>query len=296
MNPKNKIKAKRFILAFSISAFALSIILMGAVLYAVPEAMVPGTREEPEQEESGVFLPDASQCMNLLVVGQSSEEGADTFVILRFDPVNGAIPILVLPRETFLLNGENPDTLENVYDKGGIVYTAQVLSENLEIPIDRYARLDLKGYLEIADAVGTVQFDLPYEITYQEGGAPITLHVGTQLLDGRKTAALIGKTDYEDGEIQRCALTASLISAIINQRIDVALSTAADSLFSMAVNVSDTNVGINDYINLKEAAQFMAQLSEMPSAPLELNGSYNDSRNTYTLSDGFKAQIKQTFQ
>lgn len=286
---------RRFLLSFFLTFLALSVIFMLVVLYAHPaHPKAPAAVSEPVQE-SAPFIPDESHSLNLFVVGGAKDQPSDTFLIIRFDPVKGTIPVIALPPETYLDNAGKPDTLSNVYEKGGLVYSAQALSRYLDIPIDRYARMDLNGFLKIAAAVGTVEFDLPYDVTYLDGGLPITITAGRQLLNGQKTAAIISNTDYEGGALQRGALLSALVAEIINQRIDIALSTAADDLFKLAVNLADTDISAYDYERLKEAAVFMAKLADKPSVGIDISGRYNEAGNTFVLSDSCQAVIKQAF-
>jgi hypothetical protein len=136
---------------------------------------------------------------------------------------------------------------------------------------------------------------LPEPLTVaQEGGIPLTLSAGTQLLDGTGAARVIRYAGGGD-ERARCALIADLTAAVVNQRMDIVLSDVMDNVFTVIVNLADTDISYADYDDRKRAAAFLARLGQQPATPLTAEGSYSGDDALFTLTDTFMARVALAF-
>ena len=92
------LKIRAFLVAFT-SAFLCFILLWMATLMLVhPKSALPSSKvstNTPTDSNSSVYLPDPSDCMNLLICEDSLSPSL--FFLLRFDPVMGNIIIFSFP-------------------------------------------------------------------------------------------------------------------------------------------------------------------------------------------------------
>lgn len=289
-----KIKYRYFFLSFSIAFFVLSLMflfLMSTVHPKTPESLV---REPETAVANTVYLPNPRDSLSVLFMGVETDSAAcGTFILARFDPASGKVPVAVFPPRTAIKNNGKLETLSEVYRFGGAEYTKKALGETLGIPIDRYVRIRMDSFLTCAAAIGSVEFDLPVEVTITRGGAAFTLSKGKQLLDGQKVADIIRYQDYPGGEAERCRVTAELTAAIVNQRMDVCLSTVVDNVFEKIINLIATDISYTDYYERKHAAEFLARLGDGPASPVALNGEWSGDGKLYTLSDTTFAALTQ---
>jgi anionic cell wall polymer biosynthesis LytR-Cps2A-Psr (LCP) family protein len=272
-------------------SFAVAFVLLSLLFYALVRIARPGSARGPERQlaaaETTTYVPSEADALTVLFAG----EDGGVFLLARFDPAGGGVPIVALPRETAVRNNDRSESLAEVYRYGGIDYTRARLAETLGITIDRYVRMDASAFVSAADAVGAVEFVLPEPLTVaQEGGIPLTLSAGTQLLDGTGAAHVIGYAGGGD-ERARCALIAELTAAIVNQRMDVVLSDVMDNVFTAIVNLVDTDISYADYDDRKRAAAFLARLGQEPARTLTAEGDYSESGELFTLSDTFVARV-----
>lgn len=295
MDQNQKIARRSFALAFTVAFLLLSIgFLVMANLSASNTS--PGTATQLDlTDPAPVYQPDTSDVLTVLFIGASSEnQTPETFLLVKFDPVQGGFPILVLPPETAVDNQGSVESLTEVYRFGGADYTRNTLAKTLNIPIHRYVRMDSAAFAACMDIVGSMEMELNKTMELDQNGATLQLQEGTQLLDGGRTASLIAHRDYPDGELERCMMIGEVASALINQRKDVALSTTVDKIFLYIINRVDSDISYADYENRKQAAAYLAELPGNPAAALKPVGSYSGQDNLFHLSDTFVALVVQT--
>ena len=292
------LKYRYFFLSFAVSFLVLSLMFLFLMNMVHPKtpASLQRRMELTATPLAESYAPAARDCLTVLFIGAAGDDGAaGSYILARFDPVNGKVPVIAFPPQTLVEGPSGPEPLHDIYRYGGAGYARNALSTTLGITIDRYVRMSMDSFKIVADSIGSVEFTLPNELTLGEKGMQITLKQGKQLLDGRKTAEIIRHDDYKGGELARCAVAAELTAAIVNQRMDIALSTLADKIFEKTVNLIDTDISYPDYENRKLAAQFLARLGKAPAAAVEVSGSFDSSGLRYTLSDTFIARARQTF-
>jgi LCP family protein required for cell wall assembly len=104
-------------------------------------------------------------------------------------------------------------------DHPGAVALKGAIGHLLGLPIDYFALVDLPGFVDVIDALGGVDVDIPKEVTIflspaREGEAwqQYNIPVGRQHLDGHQALAYArsreGDSDYERMARQRCLLGA----------------------------------------------------------------------------------------
>ena len=280
MEEKNPARAYYFLFSFFVAFLAFSLVIFAAVsIWSKQKTEEPTVKQTAVQEEK--YMPGAEESLNVLFMGmRAGGEAPEIYVLARFDAVGGRVPLTVLPANMATKNKNKTEPLFEVYKYGGAMYTAEVLESALGVKIDRYVRLDTKSFIAVADTVGSIELELDEEA--QANG--ITLAEGLQLLDGRKAAALLRSKNKE-------GIAAEICAAIINQRKDIMLSTAADEVFARIINIIDTNITYVDYNNRKEAAKLMAEKAEAAAVVIKAYGEVDEENNMYKLSDVFLAQL-----
>lgn len=284
-----------FFLSFAAAFLVLSLLflfLMTTVHPKTPEAFA-----ELPQEAEPVYTPTAEDALTVLFIcNDTGSTTAGGFILARFDPVAGAIPIVVLPPETMVQNRDKTETLGDVFRYGGASYARDALADTLGVPVDRYVRMGESAFVTAANTIGTVEYDLPEALLIRDAsGATITMSAGKQLLDGQKALWILTHDGYEGGALARCRAAGELVVQIANQRIDIVNSSLLDKVFEKIVNLVDTDISYTDYDNRKQAAAFMAQLEKAPARSLPISGRWNGEQTQLTLSDTFLAQLLQAF-
>jgi len=289
-----KIKYRYFFFSFSAAFFMLSLTFLFLVMTVRP--VVPDSLAgEPElYDGASVYVPKKEDALTVLFVGASPDlVNAGMLMVVRFDPVSGEIPVIVLPPQTAVLNNGKAEPFSQVYRYGGAEYAKDALSETLGIPVNRYVKMNTESFVKAADMIGFVEFQLPEPVTVTRGGVPATLNRGKQLLDGQKSADIMTYQGYPGGFDEQLFIMGELTAALINQRMDICISIVADNVFEKIINLVSTDISYGDYHTRKPAAEFLAKLGNDPAYPVEVTGEYSDDGSLFVLSDTFYARLSQ---
>lgn len=290
-----QLSIRAFIIAFSGAFFALTVLGMAAVLMAKP---VSPPTQASTSTLGELYLPQAEDVMNVLIIGiddtVTPQSAPKTFMLLRFDPQKGRIPILTLPGNTLFKKSKTPVSLSSIYNQDGLTGLKQSFEETYGILIDRYAKVPLSHFERIVNLIGTIRFKVPRSIALKQGDITIQLSEGNQQIDGSKASVLIQYPDFLS-ELERCATISNLCQDAINQHINLIESDMSQRLFTGVVNLMDTDISSFDYESKKRAAAFMSQLQREPALAVELQFSYDAAADQYSITNESESVIKNQF-
>jgi Transcriptional regulator len=288
------VNQKYFLLAFAVGFLLFSTAFFCMSRFILPRSGAPVALSLPEVAEPA-YRATADDCLTVLLVGlPAARQEPALYLLVRVDPLRGGMPVTVVPAETLVRNNGTGETLADIYQYGGIETTVSALSSALEIPIDRYFRLDADSLAQCLDWTGAAAFLLPQDVRFEKDEKSTLLQQGVQMLDGKKMVQMVYYNSFEGGAPARCQWVAEMAASYLNQRRNVVLEAAADRIFEEIVNAADTNMNAPDFINRKPALEQLARLSGAPAVALTLAGSYNES-GQFVLSDTFRAVVVQTF-
>lgn len=262
----SSMRLRAFLMAFT-SAFLCFIVFWMAVLLLNPTAVSSSRQQEevPLEQGSSLYLPTKADCMTLLLCEE--EEDPSLFFLLRFDPVEGRIPIFAFPQQLVLTHKQVAEPAEKIFAAHGIEGIRQALQESWNLPADRYLMLSKEAAQELLQQFGPTALTLSEQVELTVGGIGITLEKGVQLLDGQRLWELLRKEVPADTLLQ-CELLPELMALCINQHLEYLQQDYSSSLFSAAVNAGTSDLIFSDYDTRRQAAAFLSQLSEEPAQPL----------------------------
>jgi len=166
--------------------------------------------------------------------GQVGDPGrTDTMIVISIDPATHSIGMLSVPRDLFVTFPPNTpisnfglQRINSAYTLGelvrpgsGAVLAMQTVQYNLGIPINAYAVVDFQAVVDLVDAVGGVDIDVPYTINdpaypdMTNGYDPLYIPQGTVHMDG--TLALkYSRSRHQTSDLDRAARQQQIIQAI----------------------------------------------------------------------------------
>lgn len=262
----SSMRLRAFLMAFT-SAFLCFIVFWMAVLLTNPTAVSSSRQQEevPLEQGSSLYLPTKADCMTLLLCEE--EEDPSLFFLLRFDPVEGRIPIFAFPQQLVLTHKQVAEPAEKIFAAHGIEGIRQALQESWKLSVDRYLMLSREATQELLQQFSPTALTLSEQVELTVGGIGITLEKGVQLLDGQRLWELLRKEVPADTLLQ-CELLPELMALCINQHLEYLQQDYSSSLFSAAVNAGTSDLIFSDYDTRRQAAAFLSQLSEEPAQPL----------------------------
>lgn len=155
----------------------------------------------------------------LLACPDQASGNADAIMVVTYDVPNQKLGMLSIPRDT-LVNKKNPKINSSMH--GGIENLQEVVSDLLGIPLDFYVEIDLNGFVELVDAVGGVDFDVPIEMYYNDPTQDLNIFYqpGMQRLTGQQAMEVCrfrhnaDGTGYPLGDIQRSETTRNMMITV----------------------------------------------------------------------------------
>ena len=293
---EKKDRFRSFALAFGLSFVLLSVIMMLIVLVVQP-VINPQAQQEPQTQPQSAWRPPAVDTFTLAVMGSADKSAAPFSVLLiRFNPQYGQIPLTVLPMQSQVTLQAEKTTLAQVYEKSGGKGVREALQETLGVKVDRYVRLEKAPFLRIAEKVGSVVFEVPYDISYSKDGYEITIPAGERQLDGQDVANILGWPELTSDPEKNSQLAGELIAAIINQNKSCAFLDTSPSLFKFIINLIDTDINYSDYEQRQKSANFLAGLEADAAGNLPLSGSLSEEDGSFLLSENYLSMLRQYFE
>ncbi|MEO0946579.1 MAG: LCP family protein [Cyanobacteria bacterium J06641_5] len=266
-------------------------------------------------------IPQLSRSVNVLVVGtkvltsdigvspeaagyhqlvNNSFEGlADTILLLRFDPETDAIVVLSIPRDTQVRLPRYGEIKINAANQlGGPALTAQAVQALLgnDIPIDRYARINVQGVGEFIDALDGIDFYVPKDMKYSDDSQHlyIDLKKGQQRLDGDKALQFLRFRQDSLGDIGRVQRQQLLMRAVVEQIFTLRALPGLPKAYKAVESNVDTNLSIEELLALAGLAT--KAKSDSGLQMLMLPGGFGDSGAWVPNSDAIARVRQQHFE
>jgi LCP family protein required for cell wall assembly len=210
-SPSNRRRSRRWILPTVLAiiavlaAIALYIVLLDKPILA-PRPVDGGTLKAPvgaeEQKELEEMMNFQTTSENLkkkehyytvIIAGQDRISGlTDVLMLMSYDMDNGAVNFLQVPRDTYvkMKKGRKINSAYNRYGREGLY---QIIRNTLGIDADRMILIDLKGFVEVVDAIGGVEIDVPKNLRYSDPyqNLKIDIKKGLQVLDGKQAEGFV---------------------------------------------------------------------------------------------------------
>ena len=191
--------------------------------------------------------------------GQGAETSrSDALILATLNNKNKSIKLLSIPRDSYVYipHVGYKDKITHAHSFGGTHASIETIEELFDIPIDYYVRLNFDAFVDVVDALGGVEVEVPYNIVEKdENDFPtVQLKEGLQLLDGRETLAL-ARTRKADSDLERGKRQQEILKSIILKTASVSAVTKYDDIIEAVGDNMRTNM------KFKEMKSFVAYLS-----------------------------------
>lgn len=152
---------------------------------------------------------DANRPFSILLMGVdtlSSSYNADTLLLVTFNPDTLSATMLSIPRDTYTTiactGGKHKINSSGWYSDNCVVNT---VSKLVDIDIDYYVKINFTGIVNLVDALGGIDVDVPYAFCEQNskrqfGDHLIYVEEGMQHLDGEQALALSRNRKFLTGK------------------------------------------------------------------------------------------------
>ena len=180
------------------------------VLPAQPAAADTDTPQSQEEQDAQAAQEAALRShlerkggfYTILLSGVDDDNGgSDTNILVAVDTVNGYIYGVSIPRDSKAFIDGKVHKINYAYNKGGMELLADIVSEQLGIPVDYTVCVNLQGFTSLVDAIGGVDFDVPLNMDYDDPIQGLSIHFqkGMQHLSGADALRVVRFRHNNDG-------------------------------------------------------------------------------------------------
>lgn len=212
--------------------------------------------------------------INFLLLGQggAGHDGpylTDTIIFASLKPSTQELAMFSIPRDFFVeikghgwhrINAANSIGETNDYKDGGAGFTAEVIEDIFDQPVNYWLRIDFDGFQKVIDDLGGISvcvdksFEDPVYPTEDYGVEKISFEAGCQHMDGEtalKYARSRHGTNFEDSDFARSARQQKVIMAVKEKALSLTTVTNPVKIYNL-------------YKNLKDHIQTNIDLAEIP--------------------------------
>lgn len=214
---------------------------------AQPTATLPPLESQPAQiEDDGAGVqPKVSgrrrseDFFTILVFGEDKTSSlTDTIMVVSYDVTHQRAAVMSIPRDTLVNVRRSYKSINGVYSgsgkgEAGIAALKDEVSELVGFTPDFYVKIDWELVGKMVDAIGGVDFDIPYHMDYDDDYQDLHIHFdkGPVHLDGEDAMKVVrwrknnswSKYYGEGGgsDTARLAVQHQFLSAVLSQTLRI---------------------------------------------------------------------------
>lgn len=219
-------KIKRFLAVLIV--FVLSFVGVGKIFDILDKNLsLESHSSEDTIEDNAINVSENEYLILLVGVDKNSSEivnedftRTDTIMLLKADTRDGTIKLLSIPRDTRIKVRNSFDKVNHAHAFGGIELTMQTLRNFLGLDIDYYVQVNYQGLINIIDALGGVDYEVPEGVSIDRGSG-IKIDEGKNHFDGELTMwYLRTRNIYNNGDIGRVNAQQDFVKAMVDQAVE----------------------------------------------------------------------------
>lgn len=235
--------------------------------------------------------------VNILLLGV--DEGgmrSDTIMLASLNGRTGKVNILSVPRDTRVLVGKHYQKINAAIGIGAQEVAKGNLKEPEELsvqkvkmltglPIHYFMSVDFDGFKEIIDALDGVDFDVPFDMKYDDPAQNlhINLKKGMQHLDGQAAHDFVrfrkgnpGHKGYATGDLGRIQAQQEFIKALVAQKLQPKYLLKVNEIFDVIRSNVRTNYTAKDLLRhlgaIKKITSDDVKMYQLPGTPQMIGG------------------------
>ena len=244
------------------------------------EPVEESVQEDPEALARAAHLERKPNFYTILISGSDDGNGnSDTNILLAVDAENGSIYGVSIPRDTKAVWDGKSHKINAAFGSGGVEKLAEVIGDQLGIPVDYTVSVDLQGFVALVDAIGGVDFDVPVDMNYEDPYQDLYIHfnAGMQHLTGEEALKVVRcRSVYASQDIGRMETQQKFLKAVAQQTLTLSNLDKIDEFVKIFQQYVDTDLTLGNLAWLgKEAISMGAENISFSTLPGEWDSSDN---------------------
>ena len=240
--------------------------------------------EQAAQEALRSHLERKGGFYTILVSGMDDGNGLnDTNILVAVDAANNYIYGVSIPRDSKAVWDSKSHKINAVYNAGGMEKLADVVSDQLGIPVDYTVLVDLQGFEALVDAIGGVDFYIPIDMDYDDPYQDLSIHFtkGMRHLYGADAMKVVrfrhnnDGTGYGSEDIGRMQTQQNFLKAIAKQTLTLSNVDKLDSFVKIFQKYVETDLSLGNLLWLgKEAIEIGTDSIDFSTLPGDWKSPY----------------------
>lgn len=173
----------------------------------------------------------------------------DTIMLISANAKTGEMKLLSIPRDSRIKIRDKFDKVNHAHAFGGIELTMQTLRTFLGLDIDYYVQVNYQALINIVDALGGVDYEVP-EGVYVDRGS-IQIEPGENHLNGNEVMWLLRTRNiYNNGDIGRVNTQQQFVKAMVDEVVKKSKSMNIMTFISNYLRYVKTNLPMGALMDL----------------------------------------------
>lgn len=149
---------------------------------------------------------------------------SDALLIATLNLENKSVKLVSIPRDSYVYIPKvgYRDKINHAHAFGGTQATIETVEGLLDIPVDYYVKMNFNAFIDVVDALGGIEAEVPYDRVEKDENDKYTIHLkkGIQHLDGKHALAL-ARTRKLDTDVERGKRQQMIMQSILKEVISV---------------------------------------------------------------------------
>ena len=153
-----------------------------------------------------------------LSVGSTPGQRSDSIMLVRLNHERDHLTVVGIPRDLWVdIPGEGEDKINAAYAYGGPQLTVQTVESVTDVRIDHYVEVDFNGFVDVVDALGSIEVCLPEAI--DDPKADLDMEAGTHEVAGAEALAFARTRATAGGDLDRIDRQQQVLSAMLDRAL-----------------------------------------------------------------------------
>lgn len=216
-----------------IASVLISVTAYGVYLHKKAEIAADNAFEAIEDREKSDYRDKAvkpiEDNVSILFVGIDDSEQrnqgdensrSDALMLATLNNQSKTIKLVSIPRDSLVYIPEvgYEDKITHAHAYGGTRVAIETVEELFEIPVDYYVKMNFDAFIDVVDALGEIEAEVPYALLEKDqfDRNTVKLDPGLQMLDGREALAL-ARTRMQDNDLERGKRQQMILKSIMKK-------------------------------------------------------------------------------
>lgn len=216
----------------------------------------------------------------MLLLGTDGRPGetayrSDTIVLARIDPGRKQATLISIPRDTRVELDGYFQKINASHTYGGAQGVVEAVNELCDVRISHYAEVSFDGLVQVVDALGGVEVDVPDRISDHKAGDYI-IEPGLQVLNGEQALTFCRSRKFTDGDYSRMRHQRIFLQALAKTLLEKTNATNVVGLIESLSSTVATDMSVADIAGLINSMRGMdtdaIYSANIPSTTANIDG------------------------